>query len=84
MLLPGALKPQKLINSHIKDRIQAHAPTLTPGVSILPQHPPPELETLTVVGGGGATHFLLKRGVIKGVRHLYICCSSAQKGMLLP
>ena len=31
MLLPGdvALKPQMLINSHIKDCIEAQAPTLT-------------------------------------------------------
>ena len=36
MLLPGALKPQMLINSHIKECIEAHAPTLTTRVNILP------------------------------------------------
>ena len=29
MLLPGALRPQMLINIHIKECIEAHAPTLT-------------------------------------------------------
>ena len=30
MLLPGALKPQMLINGHFKECIEAHAPSLTP------------------------------------------------------
>ena len=30
MLLPGALKPQKFIGVHLKECIEAHAPTLTP------------------------------------------------------
>ena len=29
VLLPGALRPQMLINIHIKECIEAHAPTLT-------------------------------------------------------
>ena len=29
VLLPGALKPQTLINIHIKECIGAHVPTLT-------------------------------------------------------
>ena len=40
MLLSGALKPQMLINSHIKECIEAHAPTLTTWVIILPQGDP--------------------------------------------
>ena len=36
MLLPGALKPQMLINGHIKEGIQAHVPTLTACIIILP------------------------------------------------
>ena len=40
MSLPGALKPQVLINGHIKECIEAHAPTLTTRVNIPPQSPP--------------------------------------------
>ena len=36
VLFPGALKPQMLINGHIKESIKAHAPTLTTRVNILP------------------------------------------------
>ena len=36
MLLPGALKPQMLINSHIKECIKAHAPTPTTWLIFLP------------------------------------------------
>ena len=36
MLLPGALKPQMFIISHIKEGIEAHAPALTTSVNILP------------------------------------------------
>ena len=36
ILLSGALKPQMLINSHIKECIEACAPTLTTWVIILP------------------------------------------------
>ena len=37
ILLSGALKTQMLINGHIKECIEAHAPTLTTWVIILPQ-----------------------------------------------
>ena len=37
MLLPGALKPQMFINSHIEKCIKAYAPTLTTWVIILLQ-----------------------------------------------
>lgn len=38
MILSGALKSQVLINGHIKECIEAHAPTLTTWVIILPQY----------------------------------------------
>ena len=37
MLLPVALKPQMLINSHIKECTRDPVPTLTSRVNILPQ-----------------------------------------------
>jgi len=36
MLLPGSLKPQMLINSHIEEYIEAYAPTMTTWIIILP------------------------------------------------
>ena len=36
MLLPGTLKSWMFLNDHIKEYIQAHAPTLTIGIIILP------------------------------------------------
>ena len=63
MLLPGALKPQMLINGHIKEGIEAHAPTLTTWVIILPQSPLLELEKR---GGERSDFFPLKRGVFGG------------------
>ena len=51
MLPSGALKPQMFFNGHIKEHIEAHAPTLTPGVIILPQSPCLELETLNAGKG---------------------------------
>ena len=40
MLLPGALKPQMLINGHIKECMEAHAPTVMTWVNILPHGDP--------------------------------------------
>lgn len=56
------------MNNHIKECIEAHAPTLTTRVNILPRSPLLELETLTVVkrGDDHSDCFLLKRGVVRG------------------
>ena len=57
-----------LINNHIKECIEAHAPTLTTWIIILPQSPLLEFKTLTT-GKRGEDHsdcFLLKRGIIRG------------------
>ena len=55
MFVPGALKPQMLINSHIKEYVEAHALTLTTCVIILPQFPLLELERLTAGAIGAMT-----------------------------